>query len=407
MVQDPYTSNIGKLVFKKLNGISDRNECCRQLLRIWNRTIVPKTPVEGLAPHTSLDAAQVVLHGIGAAAGDVLLRGDYTLVPDLITSWPSIWIWIQLLHAEHLRLRARHDSTFDIIAARQRYSAVCKILASFTGSESELLHVVGDTPGYISMITSLWIEEIRDPHRDFRFEVSYLLAALISCARWTKQVIEICGGHAIDVVTLCLERIAANLQLSQPDYLALNGDFFIIISGSQHPNASFHRAVASSSKCIPVITEAMSILSSPSSQLPDNMQPSLLSLCELILSIPIRLGGFHRVIEAMKADMLLVIVKSSAVRRLVKDSQDIISTMLRYDLPAYFVHRPVLSLTWKSLRRIDSLGLESSIIRGGQFEQSWSRFKELAESWLTTKNEFKKNRLQSRFFCGNPEVSLL
>jgi len=405
-VRDPYNSTIGKLVFKKLQGISDRNECCRQLLHLWNEKILPNTPAEGSAPRISLETAQVVLHGIGAAAGDVLLRGDMTMVPELIKLWPSVWTWIKLLHAAHAQLRAGHDSAFDITTARQRYSAINKILSSFTGSQSELLHTIAETPGYISMVTSLWIEEITDPHRNFRFKVSNLLAPLLSerCDRWTNQIIAICGGHPIDVVTFCLERMTANLRLTEPDYVALNGDLIIILSGCERPDAPFRKAFATSPKSIPVITEVMSSLIS-SSQPPENMRTVLLALCATILSFPIRLGGFDRIIEALNGDMLPVMVKSSPFCSPLKGSQDIISILLRYDIPAYFVHRPMLSLVRKAFRRIDSLGLESIIIRGG-FEQSWSTFKEVAESWITTKHDFK-TRPQSRFICGNPEVCIL
>jgi hypothetical protein len=177
---------------------------------------------------------------------------------------------------------------------------------SFTGVPSELLHTVAETPGYISMVRSFWIEEIRDPHRYFGFTVSNLMAPLVSeCAHWTDQIIAICGGKSIGVVTLCLGHITANLQMTEPDYMSLKADLVTILSGSEDPGASLHRAFASFSKSIPVITEAMSRLISWSPP-PAKVQTAQLELCAMMLSFSITLGGFNRVIQAMKGDMLPV-----------------------------------------------------------------------------------------------------
>jgi hypothetical protein len=115
-VHELYYRGIGKVVFTFLKGTSDKNECCRQLLRLWNEKIISNAPAEELAAQKILETAQVILHGIGIAASDVLLDGDLTIVPDVITLWPSLWNWIKLLHAAHTELRTGNDSTFDIAA---------------------------------------------------------------------------------------------------------------------------------------------------------------------------------------------------------------------------------------------------------------------------------------------------
>jgi hypothetical protein len=91
---------------------------------LWDKTVLLDTPGEGLAPRLSLDAPQVILHGIGVTTGHVLLRGDLTLVPDLIISWPSIWTRTKLLHAECSQSLVIPDSSFDIAIAWQRYSVI-------------------------------------------------------------------------------------------------------------------------------------------------------------------------------------------------------------------------------------------------------------------------------------------
>jgi hypothetical protein len=82
---------IGKVVFTLLQRTSDKNECCCQLLRLWNKKILPNPPVEELATQKMVETTQVILHGIGIAASEVLLDGDLTMVPDVITLWPSLW----------------------------------------------------------------------------------------------------------------------------------------------------------------------------------------------------------------------------------------------------------------------------------------------------------------------------
>ncbi|KIM82787.1 hypothetical protein PILCRDRAFT_820073 [Piloderma croceum F 1598] len=404
-VHELYDRGIGKVVFTLLKT-SDKNECSRQLFRLWIEKILPNAPAEELAAQKMLETAQVILHGIGIATSDVLLNGDLTTVPDVITLWPSLWNWIQFLHAAHTELRTGSDPTFDIAAARQRYGAVVRALMSFTGFSSELLHTIAETPGYISMVTSLWIEEVRDPHRHFGFTVSNLIAPLVSeCAHWTDRIIAICGGKPIDVVTLCLEHITANLQSTEPDYMSLRPDLVIFLSGSEDPGASLHRAFASSSKSIPVITEVMSRLVSWSEPFA-KVQTAQLELCAMMLSFSITLGGFDRVIEAMKGDMLPVLVKSSPFFGPLTGSRCIFSILLRHALPAYFVHRPILSLAERTFRKIESLDLESRIIHGKSFAKCWSKFRELAELWMKTKRDIK-SRPQSRFICGNPECGQL
>jgi hypothetical protein len=174
------STSIGKVVFTLLQRTSDKNECCCQLLRLWNKKILPNPPVEELATQKMLETTQVILHGIGIAASEVLLDGDLTMVPDVITLWPSLWNWIKLLHAAHAELCTGSHLAFDIAAAQQRYGAFVRALMSFTGFSSELLHTITEMPGYISMVTLLWIEEVRDPHRHFGFTVSNLIAPLVS-----------------------------------------------------------------------------------------------------------------------------------------------------------------------------------------------------------------------------------
>jgi hypothetical protein len=254
-VHQLYYRGIGKVVFTLLQRTSDKNECCCQLLCLWNKKILPNPPVEELATQKMLETTQVILHGIGIAASEVLLDGDLTMVPDVITLWPSLWNWIKLLHAE---LCTGSHLAFDIAAAQQCYGAFVRALMFFTGFSSELLHTITEMPGYISMVTLLWIEEVRDPHRHFGFTVSNLIAPLVS--HWTDQIIAICGGKPINVVMLCLKHITANLQSAEPDYMSLRPDLVIFLSSSEDPGASLHRAFASSSKSIPVIMEAMSRL---------------------------------------------------------------------------------------------------------------------------------------------------
>jgi hypothetical protein len=66
-VHELYYRGIGKVVFTfLLKGTSDKNECCRQLLRLWNKKIISNAPAEGLAAQRILETAQVILHCIGS-----------------------------------------------------------------------------------------------------------------------------------------------------------------------------------------------------------------------------------------------------------------------------------------------------------------------------------------------------
>jgi hypothetical protein len=383
----------------------DKNKCCRHFLHLWNKMVLPVTPLaDEPVPRSCLDTAQVLLHGIACAASESFPTGDYTLVPDLITFWPSIWKWVQLLHIEHLLATSSNISPASP-TARMRYNIIIKVLCIFTGWENDLFPVVAETDGYISFVTSLWVAESQDPNHHFELKAAKLVSLLIpKQASWVNEIITCCGGYPEDVFNICLDRIAAHIQQKHPTYIDLCADLLIIPLAIGPLDSPFMEVLASSSRCM---VRAMGNLASHPSYQNAELKAQAVILCGAPLTAAFAFGGFNRVLDAIKAGLLPALIKAAEVCSQGSDPKthdELIAKMLQKNVARYLIYRPAVSLVSSSLHRVNTQCLRSHMLRRSNSAKSWADLEKIAGIILARKQQYKAHPILF-FICGNAHVS--
>jgi hypothetical protein len=320
---------------------------------------------------------------------------DPTLVPDLITNWPSIWTWIKILHAEHLR-----DIPLASAAARRRYDALVHILWILTGLKSYLLTVIAETYGYISFVTSLWVAEIKVLNCDFEFKASRLVEQLLSIGNpsWRDKIIFNCGGQPADVLNICLDRIVAHLQQQDLDYIDLTSDL-LIIARVEGPD---FLASSTSTRCVAIMIRAIDQLASTSFYVGEPM-----NVCAMILEGALRLGGLDCLSDAIMAGLLPALLKASRHYSQVGRGTDIqdklLADMLQSHITLYLIHRSALLSVSTSLKSTDIKSLKR-YMPNNKFTESWTYLEKVAEEFMTRKLAYNVYPVAS-FMCGNSHVS--
>lgn len=326
------------------------------------------------------------------------------MVPDLIASWSSLWTWVKLLYPEHLQ-----GSSPDILhvsaAARRRYAVLITFLASLTGAKTELLYIIAETDGYISVVTLAWMEESRNLNRNFEFMASALVSNLVigMKAIWLHETVANCGGHTDDMLTICLDRLVGNLERENPVYDNLHGDLMIIFTAIHYHNSPFRKFIASSPRCVRIMVRAMNQLTSNAALYSLHNRSMIIMVCSSILSASFRLGGLNRILNALKAGLLPVLLTVSTFCCQLEKADSLLSIMLQHDT-RYLIHRPSLSLLSAALSIIDGQGLERYIPRETNFARRWSDFQKATRTCLERKEAYKLEQAAA-FICGNSHVS--
>ncbi|KZP15245.1 hypothetical protein FIBSPDRAFT_1048319 [Athelia psychrophila] len=201
----------------------------------WKELVVPYTPSESdiaslnrcLPPD---NIALLVISLIAHTTLDVEISHPSVIshIKGLVVIWPTIWIWIRLLHTKVVN--ARHQisllSKEQLKIEQTRYTVLVQALLFFLGyhkpergrptqsTSNQLCALVTKTNGVLQMISTLWIEEEKEWRANMGFPSCNIYSESISYARSEIEqlVIAGCGGSAEEVANIAFRRVAHNLR---------------------------------------------------------------------------------------------------------------------------------------------------------------------------------------------------
>ncbi|KZP08179.1 hypothetical protein FIBSPDRAFT_269483 [Athelia psychrophila] len=153
-------------------------------------------------------------------------QADYTST-QIASMWPSMWIWLQILHSR----RSHPASNKDAISPIYLYNVVKRFLfTAHTNSPTRLSALIMGQKEAMEMMASAWIEEGSDMYATHGFQASVLTTPLPSGASWNfmPYIVDRCGGDADDVVRILFCRIKYNAKQAETDWRSLRHDMEVI-----------------------------------------------------------------------------------------------------------------------------------------------------------------------------------
>lgn len=214
------------------------------VIHAWETFLHPHTPrreeLYCSVPNSMLDsiAGLLSLTALSLFASNPNLATSAT-VNRLTAMWPTIWIWTRTLHMHTMRVHAARiaqRAECDMVSFKKQYTAVHHALLGFTqhGLPSKLAALVKETEDVLQMMTTLWIEEAKDPVAMLGFSSSPLLCSPESSDAPQRleinfpvleRIIKRVKDAPFSLVDLVFGRIKRNLKQPQIDTDNLFKDF--------------------------------------------------------------------------------------------------------------------------------------------------------------------------------------
>lgn len=264
---------------------------CQRSIQAWQRFVAPHTPSEsdrvsrGIPPDDITDLVTLLL----AQTTEKISVNHPLVVPHLkhlVDIWPTIWIWIQMLHTRHTIIRKTFDSLSArrSLAERNNYEVLIQALFCFLGYDShreysmnELTNLVKGTDGVLRMIATSWIAEGSDTEAFMGTPAGRLYSISNSKTRQEVEqlIITGCGGNAEKMADIAFRRITRNLHRprEQPTlsdreglmvYQYLVQDLLLYVeTRSDEPSSALREAVRTHHGCVPFFVDVMFRLLAP------------------------------------------------------------------------------------------------------------------------------------------------
>ncbi|KZP15262.1 hypothetical protein FIBSPDRAFT_935351, partial [Athelia psychrophila] len=188
-------------------------------IRDWKELIAPHTPSEsdiaslnrGLPPDKITDLIVLV---IGQTTQDVEFTHPSVIlhIKGLVVNWPTIWIWVRLLHTKFVNVRDQSSllskEQLETEQTRSRSGG------STDSTSKQLSTLVKKTDGVLQMLSTLWIEEGTKGRAIMGFPSCDIFSESLSHARSEIEqlVLAGCGGSAEAVAKVAFRRVAHNLH---------------------------------------------------------------------------------------------------------------------------------------------------------------------------------------------------
>lgn len=353
---------------------------CRHMLRIWNSH--PFLSRAGLGASLSEDVVRsmaIAMFGLAKTLQDVLTAHDR---PSITTGlpiqqyasvWPTIWDWIDPLIASSQSIISK-PLAFQRYDMQHHHGVVTDTLHAFTSCDRKLTRLVTETPGYISTISQLWVEE-----SDISLPKLGLLSSLLFLPffEWMQdpneaqgirvfrdvpiELVQAAGGK-LQVVSRCINRMAGCLVSEMPDQRMIWADMQILKQAAFSTDECFHTAMKKSPKLAPVLIDALDYMTK---------------------------------VRALQKDVLIVIARvASTCPALTRGIQ-----LLDDQLTIFLLYPFVLSSAQEALGRLD----RQMTLLADHFKDDLLRYKQRVTSWSTAEAEIKASR-SSYLMCGDPEV---
>lgn len=385
---------------------------CRHMLRIWNSH--PFLSRAGLGDSLSEDVVRsmaIAMFGLAKTLQDVLTAHDR---PSITTGlpiqqyasvWPTIWDWIDPLIASSQSIISK-PLAFQRYDMQHHHGVVTDTLHAFTSCDRKLTRLVTETPGYISTISQLWVEE-----SDISLPKLGLLSSLLFLPffEWMQdpneaqgirvfrdvpiELVQAAGGK-LQVVSRCINRMAGCLVSEMPDQRMIWADMQILKQAAFSTDECFHTAMKKSPKLAPVLIDALDYMTKVRLDDPGGLI-RLGIMQDFLGGLIVAFGEIRQVERALQKDVLIVIARvASTCPALTRGIQ-----LLDDQLTIFLLYPFVLSSAQEALGRLD----RQMTLLADPFKDDLLRYKQRVTSWSTAEAEIKASR-SSYLMCGDPEV---
>ncbi|KAF7984462.1 hypothetical protein HWV62_14562 [Athelia sp. TMB] len=218
-------------------GNLDTEKKYQGAVQAWRKYVVPHTPSEPeLASRGILhDSVAVAMIGLLKQTSEDPYRSPHPPVASLqlVDIWPTMWIWIQLLHARHVHIRETVESLSEerLELERNNYEGIVQSLAFCLGAGLDpmdtangLTKLVRSTKGVMEMAAKLWVDEAKDERAFMGFYASCLRSPSLVRIRpqMDRLLIASCGGSE-ETAELSFARILRNFRRTRFQIVDLSG----------------------------------------------------------------------------------------------------------------------------------------------------------------------------------------
>ncbi|KAF7985976.1 hypothetical protein HWV62_41274, partial [Athelia sp. TMB] len=281
----PYRELHKRLLAQAPEGNFNLGRRCQQAIQGWKQYVVPYTPpvdslvTRGPPPDT---IANIVTTLLLQTTEDTSITHPSVSpqIKPLMDIWPTVWIWIQFLHARVLKARKDLLNEEDMVNERSRYEAVVNGLLFFLGynleindSLNELTMLVRHTDGVFKMMATSWIEESKDKQAKLGYSAGGMHHPSVrhSWPDIEKFMIAGCGGNKNQVANYAFLRITHSLHrprhrrasLDADTYLHLAQDMAYVRTIMDLPSSTLYEASRARPGCMAFCMDTMLCLMKP------------------------------------------------------------------------------------------------------------------------------------------------
>jgi hypothetical protein len=328
-----------------------------------------------------------------------------------------LWKWCHFFFEQALP-DSSMLKTISLEGMHDTYVICMRLVSCMASIHKELHQIICATTGLITMVTKLWLQEVKVGKEHLDFHASTVLYRFTkhpiigTAAHWLSVVVDAAGGDYKTTASISLQRILLILEKpfrSAPNYFALEADILIATSFVSAGSDTF-RAALLDQQSTKILTKTMYrlALSTQSGELTSQIV-SCLRLCAMYLRFFTGLVTYRNVfvLEAMDAQLHPALLGSS--RWFSHDNltgsegslQTYCCDLMSGILPHYLVYRSVLRTVSRSLKKIKALDLEAQVSRESPLWKLWVQFRGIATERLMIKSAVKSSPIAS---CDNPGV---
>lgn len=409
---------VSRIISRTLDNIQDDAKRCRVFLHTWVKVITPRTPTTvGHLSATNLpvDAAFLLLKVMGLSGHAIMLIPEDTF-DTFDLAWPSMWIHLLILRQRCKQAIGSSDPTLKQSAIIY-HRVIVNIISGFTLNKqpTTVFNTIAETSGIFPMIGSMWVDELKDESRTFGYYASTSLCPFLAAephvkAKLISGIFEACGGSAMATATTAFQRVSTHCQQPKLQCAHLKNDINFILGHTRRNDTPLYHQFTATPDSLTIVTNVMSQFLNPSRNVSSEKRSSVLVACTEIIFH--QLGSphaYHRVLEALREDLVSILLKASALcTRPLEDCERFkffCLTIMKNILPQFLTHRACLSLSVHTIVRAQSSKLDVLLHDVEPFASYWSTFEYATKIRIRWYNEYKSSRV-AFLACGNPEVSM-
>lgn len=403
------------------------DEYFQHILLGWMKFVAPLTPpsVDGI-PNIKLNIESVEpLDNIPGSVAALIVEAARISGPRQLSetksfslwskAWSTMWIWVQRLYHDHLRMLNQSMDAFVVTLLRGRCIVLRAALSVFVNYDGKpmVAEILASHPRILNMMAVMWIEEgtKKNPVHGFK-SWAFADPRLTIHQGFQAEVISACGS-AGELVNLACQRIERNLGQAKQDYSAVYQEVaslkFLISQQFGGPSI-ITTALYASSRLATLLMQVWARVTSNSidAGISAAQRDLLLGVClagtlSLVEHSP---HAYDRVLEILHHDLLSLLMKSVHLVLPSSTNYEAFSTLsivlLQEILCPATVHRKIL---YSMNRRIVALRNVLSQTLNPKVYLAWSRLMTLLDERKNGYDRYIKGS-QPVLLCSSLKVSV-